>query len=97
MQTPMTSFAALVADSTMLAVEAQQVVGLRMLKMASFDSDAGPEAFRMVEEKFAALAEASWGATIDFMTGAAFAAPGRSVARVRRTVHANRNRLLRNA
>jgi hypothetical protein len=73
-------------DTTMLALEAQQVIALRLMKLASGGPDAAAEAYRMVAEKQDALGEAS----AQIMSGAS----ARTVVKgYRRTVHANRVRL----
>jgi hypothetical protein len=46
-------------DSTMLAVEAQTVIGLRLMKLGSGGTAADTEAHRMVAEKASALLEAT--------------------------------------
>lgn len=75
-------------DSTMLVFEAQQVVALRMAKLALGGPAAMREANRMVSEKGFAFAEAA--------THLAFGGSTEEVVRkVRRTVRANRKRLTR--
>jgi hypothetical protein len=72
--------------ATMLAFEAQRVVGLRMMKLAAGGPGAQQEAKRMVAEKGAALAEA----TAILATGG----PAKAVVRRYRTrVRANERRL----
>jgi hypothetical protein len=46
-------------DATMLGLETQRVIGLRMMKVAAGGPDAHAEMARMVNEKTAALAEAA--------------------------------------
>ena len=45
-------------DAVMLGLEAQRVIGLRLIKLSSGGPAAQAEAFRMVSEKSAALTEA---------------------------------------
>ena len=49
----------LTLDATMLGLETQRVIGLRMMKVAAGGPDAQAELTRMVNEKTAALAEAT--------------------------------------
>jgi len=72
--------------TTLLAFEAQRVIGLRMMKMAAGGRAAGREAERMVTEKGEALTEA---ATI-LATGGS---PEAVVRRYRTRVRANERRL----
>lgn len=72
--------------TTMLAFEAQRVIGLRVMKMAAGGPAAGREAERMVAEKGEALAEA---ATI-LATGGS---PEAVVRHYRTRVRANERRL----
>lgn len=46
-------------DATLLAMESQQVIGLRMAKLALGDAAAQAEAQRMVSEKITAASEAA--------------------------------------
>ena len=73
-------------DASMLAMEAQAVIGLRLAKLAAGGTAAQAEAQRMVGEKLLAAGEA-----------ALLVASGGSTARViagyRRKVRANRRRL----
>jgi hypothetical protein len=75
-------------DSTMLCAEAQQVVGLRLMKLASGGVHAEREAFRMVAEKGIAFAEAA-------SSLAAGAPVERVMRRYRSIVRANKRRLSR--
>jgi hypothetical protein len=52
-----------------LGVEAQSVIALRMLRLASGDARGQDELNRMVVEKLTALAEAQMAATTAFMSG----------------------------
>ncbi|HEV2572083.1 MAG: hypothetical protein BGP04_03815 [Rhizobiales bacterium 62-17] len=83
------AFAKLGFDSAMLMFESQQVIALRLAKLALGGPAAMSEANRMVSEKGIALAEAA--------THMAFGGSTEDVVRkVRRTVRANRKRLTRN-
>jgi hypothetical protein len=78
----------LAADWVRIGLEAQQVIGLRLIKIAAGGSAAQTEAIRMMTEKTTALAEA---AMIVAMGGSA-----RTVVRRYRTqVKANARRLSR--
>jgi hypothetical protein len=75
-------------DAAMLSFEAQQVIALRMMKLAGGGKLARAEASRMVAEKVAE----SMGAAMTLMTGGS----GEVVmASVRRRVRANSRRLSR--
>jgi hypothetical protein len=52
-----------------LGVEAQSVIALRMLRLASGDVRGQDELNRMVVEKMTAVAEAQMAATVAFMSG----------------------------
>ena len=73
-------------DLGTLAVESQQVMWLRYLRLAAGGSKASAETRRMVSEKVAIAAQAG----IGLMLGDA---PGRVVKRYRKKVRANRRRL----
>jgi hypothetical protein len=70
----------------MLAVESQQVIWLRTLKLAAGGPGAQVEAERMVSEKIAAATKA----TVNLMSGQS---PDQIVKAYRRTVKANARRL----
>jgi hypothetical protein len=70
----------------MLAIESQNVIALRTLKMASGDPDALNEAHLMVTEKIDAALEAS----MQLMSGST---PGSIIDRIREHVAANAERL----
>ena len=75
-------------DAAMLSFEAQQVIALRMMKLAQGGKRARAEASRMVAEKVAE----SMAAAATLMTGGS----GQAVmAKVRRRVRANSRRLSR--
>lgn len=73
-------------DATLLAFEAQAVIGLRMAKLAAGGTAAQAEAERMVSEKVFAAGEAA----MQLATGAS---TGAVVAGYRRKVRANHRRL----
>ena len=75
-------------DATMLSLEAQRVVGLRLMKLAGGGKNAQVEANLMVTEKFAA----SMAAAATLMCGGS----GEAVmAQVRKKVRSNSRRLSR--
>jgi len=75
-------------DATMLSLESQRVVGLRMMKLAGGGKNAQTEASRMVTEKFTA----SMAAAVTLMCGGS----GEAVlAQVRKKVRSNSRRLSR--
>jgi hypothetical protein len=74
-------------------LEAQQVVGLRLAKLARGGASATAETNRMVSEKLAAAVEAQQAAATALLTGKAGQIPARTVALYRRKVRANRKRL----
>ncbi len=79
-----------------LAVEAQQVIGLRLLRLAQGNALATREATRMVTEKIAAFSEAQVAAGLALTTGCSVhATMARAAAPYRRRVRANRKRLSR--
>lgn len=73
-------------DATLLAMESQQVIGLRLTKLAAGGPAAEVEAHRMVSEKIAAANEA---ALLMAMGGST----AKVVAGYRRKVRANARRL----
>ena len=82
----MRSFMRLGFDMTMLALESQQVIALRMAKLAMGGLGAQREAERMVSEK----ADAAMETGIHLASGGA---PHKVVKSYRRKVQANRDRL----
>lgn len=80
----------LVRESALLALDAQQVIGLRVMKIAGGGPAAQSEAVRMITEKVAAAAEAVGTLPID-------PSGRRAVRRYRTRVKANRRRLTRRA
>jgi hypothetical protein len=75
-------------DLTLAGFEAQRVIALRLLKMASGGVEAEIEARRMVTEKLAASVEAA-------ATLATGGSPQRVLGRYRTIMRANRKRLIR--
>ena len=76
------------SNLAMMTVEAQSVIGLRMMKMAAGGPSANAEAMRMVTEKI----QASQRAAFETMTGAS---PQKVLNGVHSKVRANRKRLSR--
>jgi hypothetical protein len=75
-------------DAVMLGLEAQRVIGLRLIKLSSGGPTAQAEAWRMVSEKTAALAEAG-------LTLARGGSAGSVIRRYRTHVRSNKRRLLK--
>ncbi len=79
-----------------LAVEAQQVIALRVLRLAQGNALATREATTMVTEKIAAFSEAQIAAGLALTTGCSVhATVARAAVPYRRRVRANRKRLTR--
>ncbi len=76
----------LATETSLLALESQQVIGLRLMKIALGGAGASHEAQRMVTEKVAAFGEA----TLEVATGGT---PHAVVKGYRKKVRANRRRL----
>jgi hypothetical protein len=74
-------------------LEAQQVIALRLAKLARGGAAATAETNRMVSEKMAAAVEAQRAAATALLTGRAAQIPTRTVALYRRKMRANRKRL----
>jgi hypothetical protein len=74
-------------------LEAQQVIALRLARLAGGAHLPGPEATRMISEKVAALGEVQTAAMMAVLTGKAAAVPSRTLALYRRKMRANRKRL----
>ena len=89
------SLFALSTSAFQLGLEAQQVIGLRMMKAAVGGPSAQTEAARMVSEKTEAALQVQALAITGLMTGAAHLTPARTLALYRRKVQANRRRLLK--
>jgi hypothetical protein len=83
-------------DAAALAVEAQGVIAMRLLKIAAGGPDADAECQLMVAEKFAAYAAAHGVAAAALANGRSLHdAAALALAPVRRKVHANHLRLSR--
>jgi hypothetical protein len=76
------------ADTALLCQETQEVIGLRMMKLALGDSDSHLEAQRMVAEKGFAFAEAAGSLALG-------GSMDRVIRRYRSHVRANKRRLSR--
>jgi hypothetical protein len=88
-----TSWLQLSFDLWRAGLEAQQVIALRLAKLARGGASATAETNRMVSEKMAAAVEAQQAAATAFLTGKTARIPARSVALYRRKMRANRKRL----
>jgi len=77
-----------------LALEAQQVIALRLMKLARGGPEAAREAERMVSEKVDATRRAAGMMAAASARGAADGGAGKVVQMLRRRVRANRKRLL---
>ncbi len=73
--------------------EAQQVIALRLAKLALGGPAATSEMHRMVSEKMSAAVEVQTAAAAAVLTGNAEQIPSRTVALYRRKMRTNRNRL----
>ena len=83
-------------DNLRLALEAQQVIAARLMRLARADTTAAFEANRMVQEKLAAFFEAQAAAGVALARGASLRGTLASAHRpYRRRVRANRRRLSR--
>ena len=80
-------------SATLLAMESQTVIALRMMRLAAGGPRASAEAVGMVREKFEALGQAQVQVASDFMLGRGHRAPGKTINAYRRKVRANRKRL----
>ena len=80
-------------DCWRAGLEARQVIGLRLAKLAGGGAGATAEGQRMVREKVTAAIEAQQAAATAVLTGNILQIPTRTVAIYRRKVRANRKRL----
>lgn len=80
-------------DLWQAGLEAQQVIALRLAKLAAGGAAATAEINRMTSEKIGAALEAQQLAATAALTGAVGRIPSRTVALYRRKMRANRNRL----
>jgi hypothetical protein len=83
------------ADAMSFALACQQVIALRMARIARGDAGAQREMTRMVAEKAAAAVEANIAAVRGLMTGGLSAAADASAQVYQRAVRANGRRLRR--
>jgi hypothetical protein len=74
-------------------LEAQQIIALRLARLAGGGHSAWTETTRMTSEKIAALGEVQTAAMVAVLTGKAAAVPSRTLALYRRKMRANRKRL----
>ncbi len=88
------SWFSLAVDSWSLGVEASTVVGMRLLRLSQGGSVAATEAERMVREKLDAAADLGALAMTGRLGGTPESAASRSLSHMRRTVRANRKRLV---
>ena len=80
-------------DTMMLGLEAQSVIGLRMIKAVMGGESAQREAALMITEKAQALVDAQLVFAESALAGQPHLAPGRAVALYRKRVQANQRRL----
>ena len=80
-------------DALMLGLEAQNVIGLRILKAAIGGEAAHQEATLMVAEKAQAVLDVQMMLTRSALAGEAHLGPGRALAIYRSRVQANQHRL----
>ena len=78
-----------------LGIEAQQVIGLRMLRLARGGTLAQRETQRMIVEKGAALIASQFAAAAALAGGGRHNAAGRALRPYQRAVSRNRHRLTR--
>lgn len=83
----------LFADSMMLGLNANLVIGLRLAKIARGGPAAGAESRLMVEEKIKAAQDANVSAATAILTGKAHLAPERAMRVYQRRVRRNLSRL----
>jgi hypothetical protein len=76
-------------------LEAQQVIGLRLWRLAAGGTAGAAETRRMLTEKTQAALEAQRLATLAALSGDAASIPARTIALYRRKMRANRRRLAR--
>ena len=76
-------------------LEAQQVIGLRLAKIALGGAAGEAEAHLMVNEKVATAFQVQQAAMLSLMTGGGAGIPAATAATYRRKVLANRRRLLK--
>ena len=84
-------------DGFAAGLEAQQVIGLRLAKLALGGPAAAREARLMVDEKVSTTLRVQQAAAVSMMTGGAAGVPAHALSTYRRKMRANRRRLLREA
>ncbi len=89
------SWLTLSLDAWQMGVEAQQVIALRMAKLALGGEAAVQETNRMVSEKAEAMLAIQADMARSMMDGTGHLAPARAVSHYRRKIRANRRRLTR--
>jgi hypothetical protein len=90
------SWFSLISKTILLGLEAQSVVALRMMRLASAGAAAPAEARRMIAEKIAAGAEVQAVAASSVASGQQSTVVAGKVLRVlKKRVHANKRRLSR--
>ena len=82
-------------DAAMLTIEAQEVIGLRLMKFAQGGAAAGTEAMKMVEEKIVAVATVASMMTAASLQGRPDQGAENVMRMLRQKVRANRVRLMR--
>lgn len=89
------NWATMAMESAMLAIESQQVIALRLTKMAFGGPDVQQEAELMVSEKLSAMVDSSQMLLNAAMVGQADFGAGKIIKHYRSAVRANRKRLSR--
>ncbi|HYP62842.1 MAG TPA: hypothetical protein VEQ16_03085 [Acidocella sp.] len=89
------AFTSMAMQSAMLTFEANQVIAMRLAKLAMGGAYANREAERMVTEKVQAMAEAGRAVTMAALGGKSNLGGDKVVKLYRRKVRANRRRLSR--
>ncbi len=89
------NWAEMAMQSTMLAIESQQVIALRLTKMARGEADSQREAELMVSEKVQAMVDSGHMMFKAALGGHADMGAGKVIEHYRTTVRANRKRLSR--
>ncbi len=83
----------LFSETMKLGLAANQVIGLRLMKIAMGGAHGERESKLMVREKFEAAAEAGMEAAMSVATGQPHRAPGRALAAYKKRVNRNLRRL----
>jgi hypothetical protein len=89
------SWLALTFQATQLGLEAQNVIALRLMRLADGGAAGVAEARLMVTDKMAAVAEAQLAATAIILMGNGHKAGKKVLQVLRRRVRANKHRLIR--